>query len=317
MPTLLSVKKISKSYKESAGLFTGSEKKILDDLSFELESSQILAVVGESGAGKSTLARQIVMLEQPDTGELCLNGVPLQSVASVHKHIRMIFQNPAASLNPHKRIFQQLEESLINYTDLSRSERVKRIGQSLEHVGLRMAQSSSYPHMFSGGQRQRIAIARALILKPEIIVADEAVSSLDVSVQAQIINLILDLKDELGISWIFITHDISVVNIIADKIVVLYSGKIMETGGAKDVLTNPLHPYTKKLLHSVLEMGAVLKSVRNESEPCADITFSSSSPGCVYRNKCPLADKICEESVPPTIEVKNQSVACFKVRDQI
>jgi len=295
MPALLSVNCISKSYKENTGLFTGSEKNVLDDVSFELESSEILAVVGESGSGKSTLARQIVMLEQPDTGEVLFNGSSLQSVSSVHRHIRMIFQNPAASLNPHKRIFQQLEESLINYTNLSRSERVKRIGQSLEYVGLRMAQVSSFPHMFSGGQRQRIAIARALILKPEIIVADEAVSALDVSVQAQIINLILDLKDELGISWIFITHDISVVNIIADKIVVLYSGKIMETGDAKDVLANPLHPYTKKLLHSVLEMGAALKSDRNEAQSCADITFSLPNPGCVYRNKCPLADKVCEE----------------------
>ncbi len=313
MPALLSVNCISKSYKENTGLFTGSEKKVLDDVSFELESSEILAVVGESGSGKSTLARQIVMLEQPDTGEVLFNGSSLQSVSSVHRHIRMIFQNPAASLNPHKRIFQQLEEPLFNYTDLSRSERVKRIGQSLEYVGLRMAQVSSFPHMFSGGQRQRIAIARALILKPEIIVADEAVSALDVSVQAQIINLILDLKDELGISWIFITHDISVVNIIADKIVVLYSGKIMETGDAKDVLANPLHPYTKKLLHSVLEMGAALKSDRNEAQSCADITFSLPNPGCVYHNRCPLADKVCEESVPPMIEVNNQSVACFKV----
>lgn len=251
MSALLSIKNISKSYKNKTGVFGSGAKKVLDAVSITLESSQILAIVGESGSGKSTLARQIVMLETPDDGEVLFNGKPLNSIENIHQHIRMVFQNPSASLNPRKRIFQQLEEPLISYTNLSKSERVSRIQQCLDYVGLSSAQASYFPHMFSGGQRQRIAIARAIVLMPEIIVADEAVSALDVSVQAQIINLILDLKDKLGMSWIFITHDISVAKIIADKVVVLRGGKVMESGNVSDVFENPGHPYTRKLLQSV------------------------------------------------------------------
>lgn len=312
MPALLRVSKISKSYRERAGLLSSREKQVLSEVSFELEAAQILAVVGESGSGKSTLARQIVMLEQPDSGEVFLQGKPLQSKAAVHQKIRMIFQNPAASLNSHKRIYQQLEEPLINYSVLSQSERADRIRQSLECVGLDAVQASRYPHMFSGGQRQRIAIARALIPKPEIIVADEAVSALDVSVQAQILNLIMDLKDEMGMSWLFITHDISVVNIIADRVMVLYAGKVMEIGCAKDVLKNPLHPYTRKLLQSVPKMGSSLKAVCNEGLPYSDATVPAMESGCVFRDRCPLADKNCAESEPPMINTARQSVACFK-----
>lgn len=312
MPSLLSVSKVSKTYRESTGFLGAREKEVLSEVSFELESAQILAVVGESGSGKSTLARQIVMLEQPDSGEIFLHGKPLQSEATVHQHIRMIFQNTAASLNPHKRIYQQLEEPLINYAGLSRSERANRIRQSLEHVGLDAGLVPRYPHMFSGGQRQRITIARALILNPEIIVADEAVSALDVSVQAQILNLILDLKDEMGMSWLFITHDISVVNVIADRVMVLYAGKVMEIGSVKDVLENPLHPYTRKLLQCVPKMGASLNMDFNEELSSPDAVVPSTGSGCVYRNRCPLADQICGESEPPVISSASQSVACFK-----
>ena len=313
MQALLSVRKISKSYKENAGLLGGSEKKVLKEISFELESGQILAVVGESGSGKSTLARQIVMLEQPDSGEMFLLDKPLQTEATVHQKIRMIFQNPTASLNPHKRIYQLLEEPLINYTELSRSDRADRIYQSLKRVGLGADDSSRYPHMFSGGQRQRIAIARALIVDPEIIVADEIVSALDVSVQAQILNLIVDLKDEAGMSWLFITHDISVVNVIADRVMVLYAGKVMETGSVNDVLKNPLHPYTRKLLQCVPKLGAALKNFRDEEASYPGPVAPFTESGCVYRSRCSLADRICEEAEPSMISSARHSVACFKV----
>ena len=228
MPALLEARNISKSYQLKSGMFSSTAANILSDVSFELQAGQILAVVGESGSGKSTLARQVVMLEQPDSGEMLLDGNPFISLPDIHQRVRMIFQNPAASLNPRKRVYQLLEEPLKNYKKLTTIGREDLIYKTLEHVGLNRDQSSLYPHMFSGGQRQRVAIARSLILNPEVIVADEAVSALDVSVQAQILNLIMDLRDELGMSWLFITHDISVVNAIADRVMVLYAGRVME-----------------------------------------------------------------------------------------
>jgi dipeptide transport system ATP-binding protein len=312
MSALLSVREISKSYKENAGLFGSRKKMVLREIGFELESGEILAVVGESGSGKSTLARQIVMLEQPDSGEIFLHGKSLQSETTVHQKIRMIFQNPAASLNPHKRIYQLLEEPLINYTELPRSARADRIYQSLKRVGLGAEESSRYPHMFSGGQRQRIAIARALIVNPELMVADEVVSALDVSVQAQILNLILDLKDDVGMSWLFITHDISVVNVIADRVMVIYAGKIMEIGSVYEVLKNPLHPYTRKLLQCVPKLGAALKNLSIEKSASPGIVVPLTESGCVYRSRCPLADQLCEQAEPSMISSASHSVACFK-----
>lgn len=310
MSELLEARNISKSYQIKSGLFGTTVSSVLRDISFKLGSGQILAIVGESGSGKSTLARQVVMLEQPDSGEMYLEGIPFASCTDLHQRVRMIFQNPIASLNPRKRVYQLLEEPLINYKDLSRSEREDMIYQSLEQVGLDRDQSQLFPHMFSGGQRQRVAISRALVLQPQVIVADEAVSALDVSVQAQILNLMMDLRDQLGTSWFFITHDISVVNVIADKVMVLYAGRVMETGSVKQVLETPAHPYTQKLLQSVPVAGNT-KTVINEENSAADDILTSSS-ACVYWNKCPLADSRCAESVPPMKSLGNRSVACFK-----
>ena len=312
MPVLLQAKNISKSYQGKNRLFGGSSIKVLHDVSLQLQAGEILAIVGESGSGKSTLARQLVMLEQPDSGEILLDGKPFQSVTAIHRQVRMIFQNPAASLDPRKRVYQLLEQPLLNLTGLSALEREELIYRTLDQVGLNRDQASRYPHMFSGGQRQRIAIARALILSPEVIVADEAVSALDVSVQAQILNLIMDLRSELGMSWLFITHDISVVNVIADRVMVLYAGRVMESGPVREVLGRPAHPYTKKLLQSVPGAGDVDGMPLTEEIESPVKVSEGGKSGCVFRYQCPIADQFCAESVPPMISHDKRSVACFK-----
>ena len=312
MSALLTVKNISKSYKVKGGLFATRKFKVLDDISFELEASEILAVVGESGSGKSTLARQIVMLEKPDSGEIYLHDQPVANVPDVHRSVRMIFQDPETSLNPRKRVSQLLEEPLLNYTKLSASRRSEKIEQALQQVGLSNDQASRFPHMFSGGQRQRLAIARAMILQPEIIVADEAVSAQDVSVQAQILNLVMELKAEYGLAWLFIAHDINVVRAIADRVVVLYAGRIMEAGSASNVLQNPHHPYTRKLLDSVPRAGQQVDALNIQAMEAGAGYSAAQRRGCVYRRLCPLADERCAQAVPPMKSSSARAVACFK-----
>lgn len=317
MPVLLEAKNISKSYQGENRLFGGSSIKVLHAVSLQLQAGEILAIVGESGSGKSTLARQLVMLEQPDSGEVLLDGKPFQSVTAIHRQVRMIFQNPAASLDPRKRVYQLLEQPLLNLTGLSALEREELIYRTLDQVGLNRDQASRYPHMFSGGQRQRIAIARALILNPQVIVSDEAVSALDVSVQAQILNLVMDLRDQIGMSWLFITHDISVVNVIADRVLVLYAGRVMESGSVKEVLENPSHPYTQRLLQSVPGTGDSDSLVAVEHMIPAAEAQAMEYTGCAYRHRCLLADIQCVKSEPPMISLAGRSVACFKAESML
>ena len=312
MSVLLEVKNISKSYRQQHGIIGSRKFRVLHDISFELARAEILAVVGESGSGKSTLARQVVGLENPDCGDILFNGRPVADVLNIHQSIRMIFQNPIASLNPRMRVFQLLEEPLLNYTDNSVSERKEKIEQVLQRVGLASEQASRYPHMFSGGQRQRLAIARALILQPEVIVADEAVSALDVSVQAQILNLVHKLKADHGMAWLFIAHDINVVRAIADRVIVLYAGRVMETGSVSGVLQKPLHPYTRELLDSA--PGTVQLSGNTDvrlSE--TDVDSDVLQQGWVYRMRCPLADEQCATAAPAMKTSADRSVACFHV----
>jgi dipeptide transport system ATP-binding protein len=320
MSVLLEVKKISKSYSLKAGVLGSCTVRTLSDVSFELESGQILAVVGESGSGKSTLARQLVKLEQPEEGEIFLEGKSYADIPDLQKRTRMIFQNPAASLNPRKRVFQQLQEPLGNLTDISGSRQSDLIYDCLQRVGLSKSQAQFYPHMLSGGQRQRIAIARAIIVNPQVIVADEAVSALDVSVQGQILNLILDLRNDLGMSWLFISHDISVVKLIADTVLVLFAGRVMESGPANQVLESPLHPYTQKLLQSVPGQAlSNLEQGKNDRVP-ADLGLISqdelvTGSACVYLTRCPIADNRCSKTLPPMATLGKRAVACLKAED--
>lgn len=252
MPSLFAAKDIRKSYKVSNNPLKKGDLEVLQGVSFSLNEGQTLAVVGESGSGKSTLARILVGADSPDSGELLFEGnnILKQKKFEWYKNIRMIFQDASASLNPRATIRQSLEEPLHNGTNYTASQRRERIMEVLEMVGLRPEYAERYPHTFSGGQRQRIAIARALLLRPKVIVADEPVSALDVSVQAQIINLLLDLQDQLDLAYVFISHDLGLVQHFSNKVLVLNDGKQEEYGRVADIFSQPKSQYTLELLNA-------------------------------------------------------------------
>src|SRR5437016_7717799 len=253
---LLEARNLSKYYNVSQGwLKPKATAKALDGVSFSLNPGKTLAVVGESGCGKSTLARQITMIEPPTGGELWMDGANIAdadkaTLKRVRPLVQMVFQNPYASLNPRKKVAAMLEEPLLINTDLSKSQRAEKAQAMMAKVGLRPEHYNRYPHMFSGGQRQRVAIARALMLDPKVIVADEPVSALDVSIQAQVLNLLMDLQDASGVAYLFISHNLAVVEHIADEGRVMYLGKAVEHGSKQGIFSRPLHPYTKALLAS-------------------------------------------------------------------
>ncbi len=311
---LLEVRGLSKRYPVKQGLFRTSMVHALDGVDFELQRGRTLAVVGESGSGKSTLARQILMIERPDAGEIRFRGQLLSwpgDARRMQKCIRMVFQNPYDSLNPRKRVYELLEEPLWNYTPDKPDTRRDRIHSMLESVGLNTDQASRYPHMFSGGQRQRIAIARALILRPQIVIADEAVSALDVSVQAQVLNLMMDLKDEFDLSWLFIAHNISVVRLMADEVLVLYLGRMMERGVAETVLNRPSHPYTKALLDSTPRMTPAADGQRKQDILRGDVpSMLAPPPGCVFHTRCAKAVDRCRIHRPHARLINDCRVAC-------
>lgn len=254
-PVILEVKDLNKNFVIPQGLFKKAYVHAAKDVNFTLRRGETLSIVGESGSGKTTIAKMITGLECPTSGEVILNGEKLNDNCKFsnqrrRKEIQVVFQNPHSSLNPRKTIYKTLEEPLILNTDLNANERREIIEEIIQLVGLKVEHLKRLPHMFSGGQKQRIAIARALILKPSIVVADEAVSALDVSVQAQILNLLLDLQRRYNLSYLFISHDLSVVKMISHKILVMYHGEVVEFGTADQIFNNPQHPYTKQLLEA-------------------------------------------------------------------
>ena len=255
---ILRVEGICRTFLRSRGWFKQELRtKALDGVSFGLRFGEILGVVGESGCGKTTLARIIVGLEQADSGTLELDGQTLigpdlrAPVAPSKRGIQMVFQDPYSSLNPRMRVNEIVGEGLSIAGGISRSERARRVTEALQLVGLRAEDGTRYPHEFSGGQRQRIGVARALVMQPRVLIADEAVSALDVSVQMQVLNLLLDIKERLGLSLLFITHDISVVEYLCDRVIVLSQGVIVESGTVVQVIRDPQHPYTKALISAV------------------------------------------------------------------
>jgi dipeptide transport system ATP-binding protein len=249
---VLEVRNLKRDYITSGGLFRPAKAvHAVKGVNFRLEKGKTLAVVGESGCGKSTLARMITLIDQPTSGEILIDGLPVDKTHGVTKEMRqkvqIVFQNPYGSLNPRQKIGEVLAEPLLLNTDMPSAERRHKAMAMLLKVGLGPEHFNRYPHMFSGGQRQRIAIARALMLNPSFLVLDEPVSALDLSVQAQILNLLKDLQDEFGLTYVFISHDLSVVRYIADEVMVMYFGDVVEHGSRDEVFGNPQHEYTRTL----------------------------------------------------------------------
>ena len=306
-------------YPVKKGLFSKPKMvKDVDGVTFSLTRGKTLAIVGESGCGKSTLGRMLTMIEQPTEGELFYNGqnflVNDRETASLRrKKIQIVFQNPYSSLNPRKKIGSILEEPLLINTDLSAKERKEKVLEMMAKVGLKAEFYDRYPHMFSGGQRQRIAIARGLMLQPDIVVADEPVSALDVSVRAQVLNLMMDLQDEMGLSYVFISHDLSVVKHIADDVMVMYLGRCVEQGDVKTIFENPKHPYTQALLSATPKLNS------EERQERIKLTGELPSPlnppkGCAFHARCRFATDKCRTAQP---ELKSHAdgrkIACFVI----
>ncbi|MGF1625935.1 MAG: dipeptide ABC transporter ATP-binding protein [Alphaproteobacteria bacterium] len=312
---VVSARGLTRHYALSGGfLRKASRLTAVDGVDFDLAPAQTLAVVGESGSGKSTLARLVTRIEPPSAGTLTICGrdaiAPSQAeAAQIRRQVQMVFQNPFGSLNPRKKVGATLEEVLVINTDWPAPRRRARALDVMAKVGLRPEYFDRYPHMFSGGQRQRIAIARALMLEPRIVVADEPVSALDVSVQAQVLNLLRDLQDELGLAYLFISHDLGVVRRIAHDVLVLYLGRPVEQGPASVVFQRPLHPYTQALLAATPAVDPGRRGLR------VPLTGELPSPidppsGCAFRTRCPLAVARCAEERPALRVLSGRRVAC-------
>ncbi|MGG8468772.1 dipeptide ABC transporter ATP-binding subunit DppF [Rahnella sp. PAMC25617] len=309
---------LKKHYPVKKGIF-GQERtvKALDGVSFTLERGKTLAVVGESGCGKSTLGRLLTMIEVPTGGELYYRGQDLLKPDATAEKLRrqkiqIVFQNPYGSLNPRKKVGQILEEPLLINTKLSREERREKALAMMAKVGLKTEHYDRYPHMFSGGQRQRIAIARGLMLDPDVVIADEPVSALDVSVRAQVLNLMMDLQQDLGLSYVFISHDLSVVEHIADEVMVMYLGRCVEKGPKDAIFSNPRHPYTQALLSATPRLNP------DERRERIKLTGELPSPlnppaGCAFNARCRRAFGTCKQFQPQLKQYGDQLVACFAV----
>ncbi|WP_368641373.1 peptide ABC transporter ATP-binding protein [Castellaniella ginsengisoli] len=309
---------LKRHYAVEGGLFKPAKSvKALDGVSFTLQAGRTLAVVGESGCGKSTLARVLTMIEPPTAGQLLYRGQDVSradpALAKLRRSkIQIIFQNPYASLNPRKRISDILEEPLLINTGLDARERRARGQAMMERVGLRPEHYSRYPHMFSGGQRQRIAIARGLMLDPEILVADEAVSALDVSVRAQVLNLMQDLQRDLGLSYVFISHDLSVIEHLADEVMVMYLGRVVEQGTKETIFGRPLHPYTQALLSATPRLNDASRRERIKLSGELPSPLNP-PPGCPFSSRCHRVMPVCRERPPVLLPQGGRQVACFAV----
>ena len=309
---LLAVDGLSKHFGASPRLV-----RAVEDVSFTVAPGEVLGLVGESGSGKSTIGRLILRLVDPTSGRITFGGrdiaaLPERALRFLRREAQMVFQDPYASLNPRLRVESIIGEALTTHGLARGRARAERIADLLDMVGLSPDHMSRYPHEFSGGQRQRIGIARALAVEPKLIVADEPVSALDVSVQAQVLNLMQDLRRRLGLAMLFISHDLDVVELMCDRIAVLYLGRIMEIGSTEDICTRPRHPYTRALMAA--SPKADPRAPRSERLLKGDIPSPIAPPsGCVFRTRCPIAVAACAEDRPKLRLIEEgHRVACIR-----
>ena len=317
--SLLDLKDIRKSFVVKRSLFGKPLQTLraLDGIDLTLQRGETLAIVGESGCGKSTLARVVLRLIDPSAGEIVFDGETITALApsglrAFRRKAQLIFQDPFASLNPRMTVGDILNEPLMLHDVVPARDRAQRVGELLQQVGLKPQDAKRFPHEFSGGQRQRIAIARALAVEPDLIICDEPVSALDVSIRAQILNLLADLKAKLGLSLLFISHDLAVVRSVADRVAVMYLGRVVEEGRAEDIFADPRHPYTRALVNAVplpvprREARALLQG--DVPSPIAP------PPGCHFQTRCPFVIEACRSGRPPLAPCggDNHRSACIR-----
>ncbi len=318
MSTILEVKDLKKYFPVNRGMFRTSLHPVraVDGVDLRLEEGFTVGLVGESGCGKSTVGKCILRLIKPTAGEIRFRGEDIlrksgAEMRKIRREMQIIFQDPFASLNPRMTVGQAVEESLKINTPMKRPERIARVQQLLEDVGLSGDDYNKYPHEFSGGQRQRVGIARALAVHPSLIIADEPVSALDVSIRAQVLNLLQELKERYRLTYLFISHDLSVVEYLCDRVVVMYLGRVMEEADRADLYQTPLHPYTRALLSAVPVPDP---SVKRERVPLTGEipTASNPPPGCLFHTRCPERFEPCDK-VPPPLFAKenNRFVRCL------
>ncbi|WP_303985103.1 ABC transporter ATP-binding protein [Niallia circulans] len=316
MQPLVEIQNLKKYYPIKKGILskTVGHVKAVDGLDFSIYSGETISLVGESGCGKSTTGRAIVKLDPPTDGKVLFEGRDMAAIQNkelrkIRTDMQIIFQDPYSSLNPRKRIGDLLAEPLIAHRLASKEEASKKVDRMLEIVGLTKFHKSRYPHEFSGGQRQRVGIARALMLNPKLIVCDEPVSALDVSIQAQVLNLLKDLQKEFNLTYLFIAHGLGAVKYISDRIAVMYLGKIVEIGKTEEIFRNPKHPYTQVLLSAYPIPNPHLRN-RERIVVEGDVPSPANPPnGCRFHTRCPMAQAMCKEK-EPLLDGANHSVAC-------